>query len=400
MPLKNTAERFGHMARSIHWLSALIVLSLLSMGFIMAEMPFSPFKLELYGFHKSFGMLVLGLTLMRVIWKVTNISVNHLPSHTALERLLAKTIHIVLYISLIAMPLSGWVMSNAGEFPNAFFGLFEFPALVDKNEAIYKGAKQAHEFFAYTFIGSIGLHIVGALKHHFIDKDETLRRMGGNILLAFIGCVLLAIPTYFAAEEILEEKRPHKTAIEQSTAQEIKEEADTRAPKTNAPQWVIAPDQSKISFAFSQYGQDITGHFESWEGEISFDPARLDLSSVNVTINVATLKTGSEDRDEQARNEEWFSANEYPLARFKSESFEKIKDQKYKVKGALTLRGISLPIEFPFDLTINNNEAKMSAELILKRLDFGVGQGQWATTDAIGNEVKITLNIDASKVEK
>ena len=196
----NTENAFGWISRSFHWLIALMILVLLILGFWMEGLTPNPFKFEMYGLHKAFGILVLFLGALRLIWRFTQTVPLSLPTHAGWERFLSKTIHIVLYISIIGMPLSGWVMSSAGGHPVSIFGLFEMPALVEKNKEISGAARLAHELFAYALIGAVGLHIIGALKHHVIDHDETLRRMGGSILVAFIGLVLLLVSAGFVAQ--------------------------------------------------------------------------------------------------------------------------------------------------------------------------------------------------------
>ena len=193
---KNTSAIYGLTARTLHWVMAAIILGLLAMGFIMVDMPFSPFKLDLYMWHKSFGLLILLFVIFRLGVRFTQPHPAHMPTHQSWERALAGLIHGAFYISFIGMPISGWVMSSAGEYPVNFFGLFELPALSEKNEHLYELTKQAHEIFAFIFIGGIGLHVLGAVKHHILDKDETLKRMGGNLGIAGLGLLALLIPTY------------------------------------------------------------------------------------------------------------------------------------------------------------------------------------------------------------
>jgi cytochrome b561 len=153
------------------------MLGMLLLGLYMGSIDPSPFKFSLYTWHKSFGTLVLMLALLRLSWRFINIAPAHLPNHQQWEVTLAKIAHVLLYILMIAMPLSGWIMSSAGEFHYAFFGLFEMPMIVPKNENLMNIAREAHEIQAYVLMGIIGLHAAGAFKHHFIDKDETLKRM-------------------------------------------------------------------------------------------------------------------------------------------------------------------------------------------------------------------------------
>ncbi|MBU0859630.1 MAG: cytochrome b, partial [Alphaproteobacteria bacterium] len=178
MGLKNTTLTYGTVARYIHWATAFIVLFLLALGLYMEDLDFSPQKLALYGLHKSFGFTVLGLVIVRILWRAANPAPHHLATHQRWEVLLARFMHVCLYLALIGMPLSGWVMSSAADFPHTFFNLFSMPDLIPgKNDALYKLSRLAHGWCAYALIAAIGLHMAGALKHHVIDRDSTLRRM-------------------------------------------------------------------------------------------------------------------------------------------------------------------------------------------------------------------------------
>ncbi len=400
---KNTEEVFGSIARGFHWSMALIIFGLLILGFWMVAMPVSPFKFELYGWHKSFGLLVLTLGVMRLMWRFITLELKRLPSHAQWERFLSKTIHLVLYMSIIGMPLSGWLMSSAGEYAVNFFGLFDIPALTGKNEAVYKFMKTVHELLAFTLIGALGLHIAGVLKHHLLDRDETLARMGGNIIVVVSGLFLLSVSAFFAGQHVLDrfDRVIENSANDsnESVQVQVKNEKIIVEDYT----WVIDSEQSALGFQFSQYGQDVTGTFSVWSGAIVFDSENLEEASARIEIDIAGIGTGSADRDQQAVSQEWFAAQDHPRAVFESESFEALGANRYGVKGRLTLRGVQLPVSFPFLLEISEKDgggqlADMSANFTLQRLDFGIGQGQWKSTDAIGNAVDIEIKLQAEKL--
>ena len=343
--------------------------------------------------------MVLGLVIIRLMSRLNQIRPTHIKTHQSWERILAKLIHGVFYLSFIGMPLSGWVMSSAGEFPVNFFGLFEMPPLSEKNEQLFERTKDIHEIFAFIMIAGIGLHIIGALKHHIIDRDETLKRMGGNLVIAAAALLILLIPTYYAAQEILEDNHSAKTSSTAPATESSQVTAETLLGST-APKWVVNHENSVLNFTFTQYGQDITGHFDTWNADIAFDAQDLANSAVTVTIDIASIKTGAPDRDTQAKGNEWFDVKSHPKATFTSESFEELSPNHYRVQGRLSLHGVQLPLNFPFSLNFSENknkenQANFASQFTLDRLKFNIGQGQWESTDAIGNTVKITTNITA-----
>lgn len=175
MELKNSNTRFGLISILLHWVMGLLIIALLCIGFYMTSMPDVAQQYDLYGWHKAFGILVLILAIIRVAWHIC--SERPALLIPAYERILARTTHGLLYTLMIIMPLSGWFMSSAAGKPPSFFGLFTLPALVEKNKALSKLFSSVHEWVAYCLIALIILHILGALKHHFIDKNDILKRI-------------------------------------------------------------------------------------------------------------------------------------------------------------------------------------------------------------------------------
>ena len=177
MCLKNTAERFGFVAQGFHWVIGLLIIGMLALGFYMADLEPGPEMLKLYGLHKSFGALVLMLVILRIIWRLMNVTPSPLAGHARWEVVLAKSVQGILYLAMLSMPLSGWLLSSSAGYPVSFFGLFDLPALVGKSKPLHDLAEEIHEITAFVLIGALTLHIAGALKHHIIDRDETIARM-------------------------------------------------------------------------------------------------------------------------------------------------------------------------------------------------------------------------------
>lgn len=397
---------YGGVARFFHWSVAILVFGLLIVGFVMIGLGASDTKFQVYMLHKSFGLTVLALGCMRLIWRFISPPPPALPTHQAWEKILAKTIHIVFYISIIGMPLSGWLMTSAAAYPNHFFGVFEVPPIFGKNKDVFELMQGVHQLFAYGLIGAIALHVAGALKHHLLDRDETLRRMGAHPVIGFVALLVLAVPATMAMLDLYKDL----TGAEDDVgAVVVTTEADLEFDEASAAQeWVIEPENSVIAFQFNQYGQNVEGHFGEWSGMINFDSDDLEHSRAVIRINPASIETGSDDRNAQAKERDWFAISQYPEITFKSLAFDHLEANRYHVVGNLTLRGITLPVSFPFtldfvpqaapDTALTDNGARqvvMIGVLKLNRLDFGIGQGQWQKTDAIAETVDVGLKISA-----
>ncbi len=172
-------DNYSSVARSFHWLSAVLIIFMLGLGLYMTDLDYSPDKMEWYGLHKSLGVAVLTIIAARLLWVITHSYPKSLKTHKKWEKLLAKGSHILLYVAAFFMPMSGWLMSQSYGHPVSFFGWFELPVLVEKDEPMGEIFAIIHEYLAYTLIALITLHVLGALKHHFVDKDITLKRMLG-----------------------------------------------------------------------------------------------------------------------------------------------------------------------------------------------------------------------------
>lgn len=143
----------------------------------MVRMPVSIDKLKFYGWHKEIGILVLELGILRIIWRVYNV-IPSLPAHmSGFEKFAARSAHLIFYGFIIALPLTGWLMSSASGLTVSFFGVFLLPNLIGPNPEIIHTLAEVHSWLGYCLIGLIVLHTAAALKHHFINKDDVLRRM-------------------------------------------------------------------------------------------------------------------------------------------------------------------------------------------------------------------------------
>lgn len=180
MPVKDTPNRFGLVSIANHWITALLVLGMIALGLYMSDLPRGDEKLQLIGLHKSFGIIILGLALLRLLWRLGNPLPALLGADSALQRTAARVIHFALFALLFLLPLSGWIMSSAGNHPVSVFGLFTLPELVGQSKAVGGAFKEIHEVLAWTLITVVALHFLAAIKHHFMDGDATLRRMLGR----------------------------------------------------------------------------------------------------------------------------------------------------------------------------------------------------------------------------
>ena len=164
-------------AKALHWLMTVLLFGLLALGFTMTDLPLSPQKLQLYSWHKWAGVTVFLLVLFRLAWRATH-RPPPLPAHMPpVMQLAAHAGHVLLYLLMIVIPLSGWLMSSAKGFQTVWFGVLPIPDLVEKNQELGDLLQTVHLSLNLFFVAVLVGHIGAALKHHFIDRDDVLTRM-------------------------------------------------------------------------------------------------------------------------------------------------------------------------------------------------------------------------------
>lgn len=178
MALQNSPNKFGDLTKFLHWLIALLFVIQYFLVYRRESFPNDTNeKLQYLLLHKSLGICVIVLALVMLAWRRVGIRPSMPSSMSLLEITVARYMHIALYAAMLIMPLSGILMSLYGGYPVAFFGLFEFPKLGAKNEAMGSFFYTTHVWSSYIIIGLVALHAGAALYHHFIKKDDVLKRM-------------------------------------------------------------------------------------------------------------------------------------------------------------------------------------------------------------------------------
>jgi len=177
MSLRNTAARYGSVAQLFHWLVVVLIVTQYVLASMAHDLPPNLEKLTLLARHKSVGITVLTLAVLRLIWRWLN-PVPELPRHMpAWERFAAHASHFLLYALILVIPLTGWLMSSAKNYTVSWFNLFSLPNLVGPNEKLFDFFHETHEILATVLFYLALLHIAAALKHHFYDRDNVLRGM-------------------------------------------------------------------------------------------------------------------------------------------------------------------------------------------------------------------------------
>lgn len=362
MRIKNTTETYGLLTKIFHWLMAVLIIGMLVVGFIMEDIEPLTTRFQVYGLHKSTGILILMLVALRFSWHRVSKKPALLPTLKWWEAKLAHLIHGALYLGMVGMPLSGWLLSSAAGRPVSVYGLLTLPDLVAPNEKLRDIFGEIHEITAFALIGAVALHAAAAFKHHVIDKDGTLRRM--------LPVVMFAV-----------------AALSSGTA-------------IAAKNWTLLPAESVLTFKGSQMGKSFEGRFDTFTTTIAFSADDLAGSSVTAEIDTGSATSNDKDVAGAVTSAEWLNAAAFPKAVFQSTGFTADGKGGFVAAGNLTIKGVTLPVTLPFTLKTTTGAdgteiAEMTGETHIKRLPFKLGEGSWADTSAVADDVAISVKIKA-----
>lgn len=361
-----SAEKYSYVAQAFHWIVGLAILSMIPFGWYMGDVPVSPEKFQLYALHKSIGVTILAAVILRFFWRLYDGVPAAMQSHKPWEKKLSKTVHYVLYFLMLLMPLSGWLMSSAKGFPVSVYGLFNMPDLIAKSQMFGDVLETIHSKAAWAIIILVGLHVAGALKHQFIDKDGTIRRMLPFSLFVF--------GLFMSLSAMLSSKVAY-------------------ADETSVKHWEIIPAHSSIVFIAKWDTSDVRGEFTRFNGDIAFDENNLEASHADISIDMTSFDTGYAERDEEIASDSWFALENFPRATFKTRHFAPYSNG-YVAQGELELKGHKKEIELPFKLDYKDDGTlRMYGDTTLQRLDFEIGQQGWKSTDIIANDVQVKIEL-------
>jgi len=175
--LKNTETTYGAVAKGFHWLLFLLLTIAVIVGNLLDEIPKGPTKFEVTAMHKSLGVLILALVLLRLLWRLVSVRPQDPVGTPPLQNKLAHAVHWLLYLVMFLQPITGILMSQAAGHPVSVFGLFQLPTLLAKNEDLATIFDGAHVTIWVVLVVLVIGHSAAALYHHYVMKDDVLRRM-------------------------------------------------------------------------------------------------------------------------------------------------------------------------------------------------------------------------------
>lgn len=400
MAFANTDTHYGSVAKIFHWLTALLILTAFPLGVIAAQLPFETneqlaLKAMLFSAHKTTGVLAFFTALARILWALSQKRPGLLHADNKLESTAAETAHWLLYGSMLAVPLTGWIHHAATEgFAPIWLPIGQNLPLVPKSESLAGLTASLHFILILVLGATILAHIGGALKHLIIDKDHTLQRMlpgqTPNVdvkpharSFTPLALALVVWGLAMTAGTFSGVFKPHENAVTPTELADVTSD------------WAVT--NGSIAISIQQFGAPVTGSFADWTAQISFDENRADapLGTAEVNIAIGSLTLGSVTQ--QAMGPDFFHQADFPTATFQAELHaDPNGDAQYLAEGSLTLKGMTIPITLPFLLEIDQNTANVEASVTLNRQDFNIGANMPDETN-LGFEVQVAIALTAER---
>ena len=370
MQVRNTPLRWGAVSQLLHWLVVALVITQFVLASLAEDLAPGMAKLGLLARHKSVGITILGLALLRLAWRLGQPVPALPPGMPRWQRGLATGTHHLLYALLLAMPLSGWLMSSARNYPVSWFGLVQLPDLIAPGEHAFEALRATHGTLAALLAATALLHLAGALKHHFVDRDDVLRRMLPFMRPRALAPLPIVVPGLLAVAAVLASAGAPAFAAPPGAKPAPKPAANA------AVHYEFDPARSTIEFRFRQAGAVATGTFRrftaslDWPGSGAPAAARLEVG-----VEVGTLDTKDKDRDDTLRGADLFDVGRFPQARFVATRITPSAATAggFLAQGTLQIRDRARTLALPLTLSLATESgrrvATLRGETTLRRLE-------------------------------
>lgn len=359
--IKKMPHRYNSIIIVLHWVMSLAFFMMLSSGIYMGYFDIEKsLQFQIYQWHKSGGVLLLIAIVLRLIVKLATKAPPLPSSFKKIEITSAKLGHYALYIAMITMVSSGWIMVSSSVYglPTIVFGWFEWPHIpnIAGNETMSYLSKEIHFYGFITFIILILGHIGAVILHYKKEKVNLVNRIWWRKTKVLI--LAIAIGTTSAA---------HAETLPIDTA------------------------NSSLTFTGEHAGNVFEGTFNIWTGNID-----LESKAIQASFDATSISTGNKMYDGTLPTGDWFNSKNYPKITFKSTSVEKISEIEYKVLGDFKIKDISKPLIFMLHIT-QEDQTSLQGNLsfTINRLDYELGKKSDPTAEWVSQDIAIHLTFKA-----
>lgn len=393
----NTTAGYHSVSRTLHW----VVAGMVVLQFVLARLAENAEQtdstlrqLALLANHKSVGITILVLVVVRLLWRRKAPPPTLPPTMDQWQVLASRISHWTLYGLLLLLPVSGWLMSSAAAYSVSWFNLLQLPDLVAPNDALEETLEGIHETLAVTLLIVAGIHVLAAVKHAVIDKDGVLSGMSSTLSIT-LGVLVLGAGIWTlgtAGSGSSGTAQPVLTAGG-NVSGEVPIEA---AGNSRLPEWQIDYADSYIRFTGDQAGASFDGEWQDWSASMRFDAEQLEDSVFDVTIRTVAVETGDDDRDSTIVGAEWFDTANYPEAHYRTSSFTALGNVGFTAEGQLIVKDSAADVALEFTVQREGERRILMGFARVERLALGLGTGEWEDTTWVSNEVTVSVRVAAT----
>ena len=397
------SHRYSAVAIALHWAIAIGLVFMIWLGWNMDG------KESWFQFHKSVGITILLLTVVRIVWRLLNPPPPLPDDMKPLERKASHFVHFGFYSLMLIMPLTGWLtVSTSPDFdiPTVLYGAVSWPDIPGvgflSNETAHGIIANVHSKLAYVLFALLALHVAGAIKHEIGSEEGVLKRMIPGLfgktakpaapprgfVIAFGAAILL-----FLAIAYLPGLLSGNASISSSAGAAETSGSDNGQAAAN---WTVNQDASFIAFTFTHEGKSYEGRFPDWSADIYFDQDSLDKARADVTIDTGSVETGKKLYTDSLRSAEWLGPSAYPQAKVHVSDFQQDAGT-YTADAAVTLKDTTLTVPFTFSLDITGDDAVMTGTAKLDRKPLDLGQKSDPGADYVSETVTVDVRVEASR---
>jgi cytochrome b561 len=378
--MNNSTQRYHGFAISLHWLIAILIIGMLVVGKYMVSLDKSePLRFLLTQWHKSFGIVALVLIFIRVLWRLTH-RPPRLPGHLKpWEIQVAGLAHILLYLLIILIPISGWIMVSASplDLPTLVFNSIHWPHLAPLDTLPGKADISSLFLEVHTVAGSLLIlllvaHVGAALRHQFVLHDDVMNRMSlkmpdgkwatgiipltSTIILVVVGLIVYG---YSGGNSV-----------------------------------PLSAGKSSVQFAFTVQNQTAEGLFPESTVELLLDTENPTANTLDATVTTATITTGNSQIDSTLLGSDWFDVKNHPQASFASRELVPVGEGSYAATGTLRIKGISRELTFPLNLAHEENKSMATGSFTIDRLDFDLGKNSQPDEETVGYQIVVEFEFE------
>jgi len=370
--------RYSDVAIGLHWLIAILIISLVAVGKFMTGLESDdPLRFTLTQWHKSFGITVLLLSVIRLLWRFGNSPPPHPRGRPPSQRKASGVVHGLLYLCLFLVPITGWMLVSVSplNIDTLLFDVIPWPHLepfasFTNKSVLVENYTDYHELAGNLLLLLMIGHILAALKHQFINRDGILKRISSLRGFTYVVGLCVAIGASVAVANWTLSSNANTT---------------------------LQAGASKVTFEALVAGDNTVGVFGTTTVTANLDSNAPEQSSIVAIVQTAGASSDNAQVQSSLPGSEWFDVEAYPEARFESTNITVSETGNFNVSGILSIKATSSSVSFPMTVIDENGQRYATGKFAIDRREFDIGMQSQTTEEYVGFQVTIEFRFELSQ---